>query len=312
MNISNIWFPRVLVLGSGGRKGFLMLGLLLLLKNTKILDQVDTIVGVSVGAIIGLMYLVGCTVTEIIEVSLSISPSLLLDNIDVKKITNSFGLFTHDLFRNTINSKILQHIGFIPTMKQLYMMTGIKFMAGVVNISDDKEEYFSYETEPDLLVTEAVIMSMNIPFVFQKYKYKNKFYVDGGVLNTLPIDLFNAENTDILAINMSNKSKNLNNESLFFYFSKIFALIISKNSKKLIEYKSDKCKIIQLNESINKGGNMDPVGMKLSFEEKSQMIIDGYINGLTFIQDLNNNDLYLKNNIELLDISYFDKTLFSK
>jgi NTE family protein len=311
MDISNPWNPTILILGSGGRKGYLTLGLLLLLKNTKILDHIKTIVGVSVGAVIGLLYIIGCNITEIIEISLSVTPSQMFDNIDVKTITSSFGLFSHDLFRDTINQKMIKYFGFKPTLNQLYYMTGIKFTVGVVNLTDYKEEYLSYETDPDLLATEAVIMSMNVPFVFQKYKYNNKLYIDGGVLNTLPIQLFDDGNTDILAINLSEEKNKDPDESIFIYISKIISLVISNNTKKLLDEKSDRCKIIYLIENIKKSGTIDPVGLKLSFEDKSQMIIHGYMIGLKFLDDLSSQygNIYYKENTEILNINYFNNKL---
>jgi predicted acylesterase/phospholipase RssA len=306
MENSRKWNPTVLILGSGGRKGYLMLGLLLLLKHTKILDNIKVIIGVSVGAVIGLLYNIGCSITEILEISLSVNPSQLFDTMDVKNVTTSFGLFSHDLFRDHINKKMIKYFGFVPTLQQLYYMTGIKFIAGVVNVTDDKEEYLSYETEPDLLSTEAVLMSMNIPIVFHTYKYKHKLYVDGGIANTLPIQLYDDGNNDILGIKLTESTKSNPSESIISYITRVFHIIISKRTKNLLDQRSNRCEVIYLSDEI-KGSAFDPVGLKLSFENKSQMIIEGYLNGLKFLEYVSSkyDYNYRKDNIEILDLSYF-------
>src|SRR5665648_189955 len=60
------WKPDIIVLGSGGVKGFLHLGALCALKEYHMLDHVKTYVGVSVGAIVALLCVIGYNISEII------------------------------------------------------------------------------------------------------------------------------------------------------------------------------------------------------------------------------------------------------
>ncbi|GAH01238.1 unnamed protein product, partial [marine sediment metagenome] len=53
------WKPNILVIGPGGIKGFYYCGALLSLDSGGILSDVDTIVGCSVGSLIGLLLISG-------------------------------------------------------------------------------------------------------------------------------------------------------------------------------------------------------------------------------------------------------------
>jgi predicted acylesterase/phospholipase RssA len=51
-------------------------------------------------------------------------------------------------------------------------------------------EYFSVDTHPDMKVIDAVCMSIAIPFVFSSREYMNRTYVDGGIVESLPLAPF--------------------------------------------------------------------------------------------------------------------------
>jgi len=54
-----MWKPDIVILGPGGIKGFLELGVLYALQNNNLLENVHTYVGVSVGSIISLLLVCG-------------------------------------------------------------------------------------------------------------------------------------------------------------------------------------------------------------------------------------------------------------
>ena len=65
--IATEWIPNVLVLGPGGIKGFAELGALIFLESVNYIDSIDTIVGCSVGSVIGLLLIIGYSATEILS-----------------------------------------------------------------------------------------------------------------------------------------------------------------------------------------------------------------------------------------------------
>jgi NTE family protein len=290
-----VWNPTVLILGSGGVKGYMMIGSLLLLEKTSLLSNIKTIVGISIGSFIGLLFSIGCSITEILELSLTTNLSDMMSSFDLNHIQTYNGVFPHHLFRSKIEQKLKSKFGFIPTFSQLYMMTGYKFICVVTNMDDDKAEYFSHETEPDLLVSEAVIMSMNIPLLFHMYKYKNKLYADGAILNPLPIELFDDGKTDILTIYLG-ESHIDPQVSLMNYVLKIIKLVSEKEKQKILQIQSERCKLIELIDE-----SREPLGLKLTFENKTHMIIKGYVSTYKFLQTMNT-PLDIK---ELIPVNFF-------
>lgn len=91
------------------------------------------------------------------------------------------------------------------TFFDFFSMTGVDLVVSASNISLHKPKYFSVYHTPNFPVIEAVAISMNFPFIFKpvfvdhtvnrskdaKYNagYKG-LYVDGGMLNNLPIHAF--------------------------------------------------------------------------------------------------------------------------
>ena len=75
------------------------------------------------------------------------------------------------------------------------------FVVGT-NLSQIKSEVFSYLDTPDLIISDAVRISMSIPILFRPHQYhikntdgkrvpkSNDLYVDGGLLDNYPLWLF--------------------------------------------------------------------------------------------------------------------------
>jgi NTE family protein len=53
-----------------------------------------------------------------------------------------------------------------------------------------------------MLILKALRISISIPFIFRPYNYDGKLWVDGGVMNNFPIDLFNDKLDDVIGIYM--------------------------------------------------------------------------------------------------------------
>ncbi len=53
-----------------------------------------------------------------------------------------------------------------------------------------KYRIFCYKNVPDMPIAVAVRMSTSIPYVFSAYKYLGKYYVDGGLSDNYPINIF--------------------------------------------------------------------------------------------------------------------------
>jgi NTE family protein len=155
-----------LVLSGGGARGFAHLGVIQALNDAGIYP--DVISGTSAGALAGVLYADGNTPKEI------------------QKIMNSGSRL--DFMRPVMPREgLLQLGGVIKILKNcLHAKTfeelKIPLYVAATDLNNGKAVYFS---KGDLL--DPVIASASIPVLFQPVMINNICYVDGGVLDNLPV-----------------------------------------------------------------------------------------------------------------------------
>jgi len=113
-------------------------------------------------------------------------------------IKNS-GFYKGDVFRNWLDEKIAAKVK--PQATFADMPLDLSVVAS--DISNERYLIFNKYTTPDLKVSEAVRMSMSIPFFFSVYKWQGLGHyakdgemrvVDGGLLSNYPVWLFDSDN----------------------------------------------------------------------------------------------------------------------
>ncbi len=155
-----------LVLSGGGARGFAHLGVIEALNEAGIFP--DVISGTSAGAIIGVLYADGHSPREIL------------------KMMN--GGSRLDFMRPALPREgLLQINGIIKLLKaglrsKDFRDLKIPLFVTATDLNNGKAVYFS---EGDLF--DPVIASASIPVLFQPVKINNISYVDGGVLDNLPL-----------------------------------------------------------------------------------------------------------------------------
>ena len=155
-----------LVLSGGGARGFAHLGLIHALNEAGIYP--DVISGTSAGALAGVLYADGYSPKEIL------------------KLMNSGSRL--DFMRPTLPREgLLQIGGIIKILKtslraKTFEKLKIPLYVSATDLNNGKAVYFS---EGDLL--DPVIASASIPVLFQPVKINDISYVDGGVLDNLPL-----------------------------------------------------------------------------------------------------------------------------
>jgi predicted acylesterase/phospholipase RssA len=294
-NIGDIWMPSVLVLGPGGVKGFNKTGFLCYLEQVLFFKQVNIIIGVSVGSIIGCLMVVGYSIKEIIDMTI---PLNIFDELSdytkhvsrsglsritkkIKDITNGSGLLSGDVIRHLLKQKISNKWGKGDiTLKELYDYTGIRLVCTVTNCSDRKAEYFDYLSEPNCSVIEAVLMSAAIPGVFYKRKYNGKYYHDGAIANPYPVKLFDDGKTNILGIYIET---NINHEESNALASAYDCTNIQMGILKKIyqEQCTDHVKHVEIISEFD-----DVTGINVSDQDKYKMIYTGWNEGKKFYNNL--------------------------
>jgi len=155
-----------LVLSGGGARGFAHLGLIQALNDAGIYP--DVISGTSAGALAGVLYADGHTPKEI------------------QKIMNSGSRL--DFMRPALPREGLLQIGGVIKILKNYLRAKtfeelkIPLYVSATDLNNGKAVYFS---TGDLL--NPVIASASIPVLFRPVMINNVCYVDGGVLDNLPV-----------------------------------------------------------------------------------------------------------------------------
>lgn len=164
--MSDIQYNIGLVLSGGGTRGFAHLGVIQALNEAGIFP--DVISGTSAGALIGALYADRYTPGEIL------------------KLMNSSSRL--DFMRPALPREgLLQINGIIKILKtslrsRNFEELKIPLFVTATDLNNGKAVYFS---EGDLF--DPVIASASIPVLFQPVKIGDISYVDGGVLDNLPI-----------------------------------------------------------------------------------------------------------------------------
>ena len=219
-----------LILGSGAVHGYSFIGSLKYLHEKKYLDNLENILGTSVGSIFGFVYSLGFSISEIEELGLKLIPDMFLD-INFKsflKFFEEFGLDDGDKIIKIIKIMSKRKLGNSEiTFKELYEYSGIKFIVPATNINKKKIIYFSYENYPDLEVYKAIRMSISIPILFKPFKFENDLFVDGGVLDPCSVDYFKNEK-ETLCLMISGRKDHNEIDNFKDFFVNVYCCPIEK------------------------------------------------------------------------------------
>jgi NTE family protein len=196
-----------LVLSGGGARGFAHLGVIQALNEAGIFP--DVISGTSAGAIVGVLYADGYSPEEIM------------------KILNSNSRLNY--IRPTVPRQgLLQISGIVRILKdslraKTFEELKIPLFVTATNLNHGRIEYFS---AGELL--QPVIASASIPVLFKPVIINNFHYVDGGVLDNLPIRPIEDKSGFIIGsfVNPTGYEENMNN--LIQIAERTFLLNVSK------------------------------------------------------------------------------------
>lgn len=195
----------VLVIAGGAVKGLSLLGALQYADDNFLLKNINTYAGTSIGSFICFFLAIGYTPIEIftrictwrllerLNASMNIS-GLLLD-----------GIFQYSHIQEFLERATIDKIGYYPTMKDIQVKFGKKLIITTYNISKDTPEYITPDTHPELPCITAIRMSSNIPIVFDRFKYMNCYYIDGGIADNFPVDRASLESKNVIGFYNDNE-----------------------------------------------------------------------------------------------------------
>src|SRR3990167_5130539 len=182
--------PRVgLVLGGGAARGFAHVGVIRVLEREKI--PLDFIVGTSVGSLVGAIYADKKSSFELELVAFSLGEKDLFDY--------TFTQFNQGLVRgDRLEEFVLRNVSAreIQQLKMPYAAIATDIQNGEVVILRTGS------------VARAVRASSAIPGIFIPVRHLGRLLVDGGVLNSVPVDVARKLGADVvIAVNLGGGKK---------------------------------------------------------------------------------------------------------
>lgn len=207
---------NTLIFSGGGVKGIAYIGVLKYLdeicikRSSNFNDEkceipkmnIKTVCGVSIGSIIGLLYVLGYKFDELME-ELTQLDLPKLKNFKIKNIFTEYGFDKGLKVSNWIESLILKK-GYSKkiTFKQLYDIKGINLQILASNVNKYSYTIFDTINTPDLNIKDAIRMSISIPFLFTIKEYNGDIHVDGALINNYPIKLFKDNLDNVLGFKL--------------------------------------------------------------------------------------------------------------
>lgn len=234
--------PKIgLVLSGGGAKGVAHVGVLKMLEEYNI--HIDYITGTSFGSIVGALYAVGYTADEIEEIIFNIDWDSFKNDKQARKHTSFksktkkekyiLNLEMDENYNLKLPKGVLTGEAFYLELKSLFMRVEgiddfdelkIPFRAVSTNINTG-ERYVVGEGD----LAKAVFMSMAIPTILDPVEDNGEYYVDGGLVENLPVREVIEMGADIvIAVDISADSNMIKDNS------NVFEVL-----EKMTTYKSD-------------------------------------------------------------------------
>jgi NTE family protein len=217
-----------LVLEGGGVKGVAYPGALQVLQAQGVLPKIDKVAGTSAGSIAAALIALGYSPLDLQALMLDLNFQQFENGSTLggpERFFRRFGWFKGDYFLEWMQCRVKEKTGNPnATFADLHMDRSRFRDLFVVSsdLSRRRSQIFSYATSPDLPVAQAVRASMSIPLFFEGFYIddnlfgetgqKQDLFVDGGVFDNYPIELFdqNGVNPQTLGLFLSNLEASTN------------------------------------------------------------------------------------------------------
>ena len=257
----------ILVLGGGGARGFAHIGVLKVLREANV--PIDMVVGTSMGAIIGSLFCSGVDLEEIKKIAEDIKWKDIsnLNSVSLLKMLVSEKLLSTQKMERYIN----QMIG-----NKYFFQLNIPFVCVATDMTTGEKIIFK-----EGKVAMAARASATIPGLFEPVQYRQRFLVDGGLVENIPVSVAKLFNPDII-ITVAVSADITNNSFDNVFFSLFQAIYIQGQqsdrinlnmSDVIIAPKVDNISAIELNkaeECIDAGF----IAGKQSIEKIKKIIVE--------------------------------------
>jgi len=269
-----------LVLPGGGIKGFSLLGAVQSAMDMGYLKNVKTYIGTSVGSILCYLLAIGYTPVEIL-VSLYTNRWLeRMQYFNLVAMINGNGATSFTNLNECLEKFTINKVGRFLTLGKLRENFGKTLICVTYNMTTCVTEYLGPDNYPDLPCITAIRMSSNIPLVFDRFKYMDNYYIDGGISDNFPILKGEEIGTNIFGIHLEIEENSLRDDpedGLITYFIRLLQIPIIQSTKNKITLATNKSLIVPI-----AGGN---IRNAMEFDVKSKIRLEMFSTGYQSVRD---------------------------
>lgn len=206
-----------LVLSGGGARGIAHLGVVKSILEHQI--GIRAISGVSAGAIAGAFLAQGMTPDEILEVAIENS------DFSIRRPPFTLGFFSRSNMERVLEK-------YIP--ENSFSKLSIPLYVAATNINNACTEYFS---SGELI--KPLIASSALPVLFSAIEINGSQYLDGGLLNNLPVEPFLEDEGPLVGVHVNPVGKKERLTTTLRIIERSIELAIYKN----IQVRKSRCKL---------------------------------------------------------------------
>ncbi len=171
-----------IVLSGGGARGFAHIGVLKALNEHGIFPEI--ISAVSAGSIVGALYADGKKPDDIFEI---------FSELDIYKLLRFYRPGLGILKANGIKNLLDKYLE-VKLLEDLNM----PLVISATNFTKAETQYFSKGN-----IINSVLASSSIPLILKPFKMDGQMYVDGGLMNNLPVEPLLGQCDDVIGVNVN-------------------------------------------------------------------------------------------------------------
>ena len=233
-----------LVLSGGGARSIVHIGVLKALEEFGI--KPDVISGTSTGAVIGAFYSAGYSLLKMMD-------------IIVKNKIFHFSDFAWSK-AGLLKTKSLEKMYGRYFKKYSFETLSIPLHVAATNIITCEPNYFSSGN-----LVKVIVVSSAIPVVYEPVKYKNELFLDGGIMDNLPIEPIRKKCNAIIGVHVNPINKSIRQGTMNQILDKRFHLVIYSR----IKLKEKQCDVFIEPPLLSKYGMFE-------LEKAKEMVVIGY------------------------------------
>lgn len=201
-----------LVLPGGGGKGAYQVGVMKALKEMGVSQYITSVSGTSIGALNALLFVQDdIKIAEKIWENISLEKIMPTDNFDLMKrgallsIGNKNLNFIKKHMPSILNQGNLSRDGLLEIIDEYLQVNKIKTSkincyATCTEVEGIKAKYFKYKDYVESDIKKILLATSALPAVYEAEQIDNKYYLDGGLIDNIPVQPLYGDGCDIIIV----------------------------------------------------------------------------------------------------------------